>query len=559
MLIPDYEKRSARNKPVFWNAEADQAFDTLKQQISDCPTIFFMDENAPIFLHTDASDYGIGAYLFQVIDGVEKPIQIISKTLAKEQLNWSTPEKEAFAIIYALQKMDYLLRDVHFTLRTDHKNLTYINEAGSEKVYRWKLYIQPYDFQIEHIEGEKNIAADCLSRCCPLSEEIEQELCLIHNVENIQEVFTIIETQFKIPKDKYKAISRVHNSMVGHHGVDNTMLKLQQKDLSWTYMREHVKRFVKQCPCCQKLREKQLINHTHPFTAASLNPMERLNIDTIGPLPPDEYGNCHIIVIIDTFTRFVELYPAKDTTAIVAAIALLQHFGTYGCPSQILSDNGSQFVNNLIEEFLKLCDVEHLTTLAYSKEENTIVERANKEVMRHLRAIIFEKKTTDEWWKFLPIVKRIINSTPVASTGVAPARLLFGESIDLQKNMFVMPPKKEDDGEVSISLSEWATKMLKAQASILESAQKTQRKKDDAHMANADPKRTEYPIGSHVLIEYPPSRMSLKTPTKFHTNLKGPLRVIKIDKDDYTLLDLTNDKVELCHLSRIHPFVYVQG
>jgi hypothetical protein len=98
--------------------------------------------------------------------------------------------------------------------------------------------------------------------------------------------------------------------------------------------------------------------------------------------------------------------------------------------------------------------------------------------------------------------------------------------------------------------------MLKAQASILESAQKTQRKKDDAHMANADPKRTEYPIGSHVLIEYPPSRMSLKTPTKFHTNLKGPLRVIKIDKDDYTLLDLTNDKVELCHLSRIHPFVY---
>jgi len=556
VLIPNYEKRAARNLEVVWNAEAEQAFATIKEKISDCPTIFFMDDDAPIFLHTDASDYGIGAYLFQIIDGKERPIQIISKTLAKEQLRWSTPEKEAFAIIYALQKMDYLLRDVHFTLRTDHKNLIYINTAGSEKVYRWKIYIQSYDFQIEHIEGEKNVVADCLSRLCPLTEEIEQELCLIHEREHIQDVFTIIETQFIIPRDKYKVISKVHNSLVGHHGVENTMVKLNQGKKSWLYMREHVKRFVKMCPCCQKLREKQLINSTHPFTAASLNPMERLNIDTIGPLPPDENGNEHIIVIIDTFTRFVELYPAKDTTAVVAALALLQHFGTFGCPSQILSDNGTQFVNNLIEEFLKLCDVEHLTTLAYSKEENTIVERANKEVMRHLRAIIFEKKSITDWWKYLPIVKRIINATPVASTGVAPARLLFGESIDLQRNMFVLPSQKNIDGEISVSLSEWAANMLKTQEAILKSAQQVQKKKDDKHMADAAPERTEYPIGSHVLVEYPTTRMSLKTPTKFHTNLKGPLRVIKFDKNDYTLLDLTNNKEEKCHITRLHPFIY---
>ena len=114
--------------------------------------------------------------------------------------------------------------------------------------------------------------------------------------------------------------------------------------------------------------------------------MERLNVDTIGPLDMDDDQNCYIIVAIDCFTRFVELYPAKDTAAHPTAIALLHHVGRYGCPSTILSDNGSQYVNNIITEILKLINTEHCKTMAYSKEENAIVERANKEVLRHLRA-----------------------------------------------------------------------------------------------------------------------------------------------------------------------------
>ena len=82
-------------------------------------------------------------------------------------MRWSVPEKEAYAIVYAFQKLQYVLRDMHFTLRTDHKNLLYINEDGSAKVRRWKLAIQEYNFDIEHIAGEeKNVAADAFSRLC---------------------------------------------------------------------------------------------------------------------------------------------------------------------------------------------------------------------------------------------------------------------------------------------------------------------------------------------------------------------------------------------------------
>ena len=82
-----------------------------------------MDPTAPIYLHADASDYGIGAYLFQIVDGKDQPIAFMSKSLSGAELRWSTIEKECYAIVYALKKFEYLIRDTHFTLRTDHRNL----------------------------------------------------------------------------------------------------------------------------------------------------------------------------------------------------------------------------------------------------------------------------------------------------------------------------------------------------------------------------------------------------------------------------------------------------
>jgi hypothetical protein len=54
---------------------------------------------------------------------------------------------------------------------------------------------------------------------------------------------------------------------------------------------------------------------------------------------------------------------------------------------------------------------EHCLTLAYSKEENSLVERANKEVNRHLRAFTFDKSTVDDYRLALPMVQRIMNAT----------------------------------------------------------------------------------------------------------------------------------------------------
>jgi len=64
----------------------------------------------------------------------------------------------------ALDKFQYLLHSRPFVLQTDSRNLTFLNNASSSRVYRWKLAIQRYDFTIMHIPGKENVVADAFSR-----------------------------------------------------------------------------------------------------------------------------------------------------------------------------------------------------------------------------------------------------------------------------------------------------------------------------------------------------------------------------------------------------------
>jgi hypothetical protein len=88
----------------------------------------------------------------------------MSKLLTKPELKWSTIEKEAYAIVFAIIKFKDLLRDIPFVLRTDHKNLTYMRDSISKRVQRWRTSLMEYNFTVEHIPGIKNVAADAFSR-----------------------------------------------------------------------------------------------------------------------------------------------------------------------------------------------------------------------------------------------------------------------------------------------------------------------------------------------------------------------------------------------------------
>ena len=131
-LLTDYNK----TRRLVWTQESTAAFHETKLAISKCTTMHFMSDIAPITLHTDASDYGVGGYLFRIVDGIDQPVAFVSKSLNKSQLRWSVIQKEAYGIFYSCMYLQSLLLDRLFTIRTDHRNLLFITEASKPMIVR---------------------------------------------------------------------------------------------------------------------------------------------------------------------------------------------------------------------------------------------------------------------------------------------------------------------------------------------------------------------------------------------------------------------------------------
>ena len=75
-----------------------------------------------------------------------------------------------------------------------------------------------------------------------------------------------------------------------------------------------------------------------------------------------------ILVTIDKFSKWIELHKFAYVDTKETALALFVHFGRFGALSQIMSDRGSQFVNQVISEILAFVGTEHCLSIAYSKK-----------------------------------------------------------------------------------------------------------------------------------------------------------------------------------------------
>jgi hypothetical protein len=323
-------------------------------------------------------------------------------------------------------------------------------------------------------------------------------------------------------------------------------------------MTENVKQFIKICPFCQKSREDKVKNTTLPFTLSTSQAMKHLSVDSIGPLPQDDEGYQHILVVVDKFSRWVSLYPLRTMLAEETAEGLIQHCGTFGTPISIETDGGSSF-QGMADKVLSIIGARHNVAIAHSHQEQGIVENKNKEIMKHLRAFLFEQTTVAGWKSYLAFVQRICNAEVVEHMGVAPAQIIFGNAIDLNRGILI--PNTDSTTCDHGTMSDYVAKLIADQKAIIKIASELQEATDSKHLAERTAKLsggvTEFPIGSLVLMDYPDDGFTKggRPPNKLKLKLKGPLRVVSIDGPAYTLRDEASaTKLTVAHVSRLRLF-----
>jgi transposase InsO family protein len=162
-----------KNVKFEWTEECQKSFEKLRDALTSAPVLTIADPNKYYILHTDASDYAMGAVLMQEdSEGNLRVIAYASKTFNDAQKNYDTTDREALAVVWALEHFNTYCEGHKYTLLTDHQALSYIKSNKNEKkrIHRLALKLANYDVQLYYKPGKENHMADLLSRDYMISE-----------------------------------------------------------------------------------------------------------------------------------------------------------------------------------------------------------------------------------------------------------------------------------------------------------------------------------------------------------------------------------------------------
>ena len=177
-ILTDMTRKMCPNR-LQWTDESISAFKDIQQALGKNPVLHSPDFDKPFILQTDASDRGIGAVLLQGPPEDQHPLAFISRKLEPREVRYSTVEKEALAIKWALDSFKYYLLGREFIIQTDHKALQWMQRMKDTngRITRWYLAMQPFRFTVQHIPGKLNVTSDYLSRC--FNESLEGGECVM--------------------------------------------------------------------------------------------------------------------------------------------------------------------------------------------------------------------------------------------------------------------------------------------------------------------------------------------------------------------------------------------
>ena len=556
---PLYSLLSNKSKraKIVWTDITMDAFKRLRDGVAHAPLLHFLRKEGDIVLYTDASDVALGGHLVQFISSVPNTVCFVSKKFSDVQTRWSTTEKELYAIVYSILKLRAMLGGRFFTVRTDHKTLTYWHsENDTPKVIRWKERLTEFDFNVLHIEGEVNCVADALSRLCAGTTHVRKRTnpAALLNLQDAlpqpaprgrprkrqtadprsdrqvkaktsgagpspsSQGATPSSTRSHLDDIVHEAIIKeFHNDVAGHM---STLERLRKAGHNWRGMRDDIKRFRKNCPGCQFLTPNNRPAHGKHFTVLESRPFKRVYIDAIVELNGDPSYR-HIVVFICAMSRFVRLFPVKDLKGSTFRHVLRSYCNSY-FPQSLFWDNHGQFNNGDIDEVCQEFKIAVDTSTPYSHQENSLAERTIESVRGSFGR--WKMNHPEEPWShFISDCERIMNSQPIVGSGYTPFEIIYGTEFLSRFETLATP-----DAHLTEVNQLQADAATQAQGLLLQ-------KQQEVDHLNARSRRVVLPPGSRVLVT------NHKRKKQFDSTLwRGPYTVIRQEGDRLYVADLDN-------------------
>ena len=490
------------NHTITWNSHCTQAFNTLKERLISPPIMYSPNFSFPFILEVDACEYGIGCVLTQEYDKRKHVIAYASRTLSSAERNYSSVEREALAIVWATKHFRQYLEGGPVIVRSDCKALEWLKTARDPtgRLARWAMKLSPYNLIIQHRPGASNPNGDFMSRyplpdtplCHSELNSIESDLTILKDTNFLDDIrcqqgkgprlACIIRTLKENPsipfgdkhapyilindllykvrhKNSYtnhRLLGHKHLLVVpqslqhhmlhcahdhptaGHGGRFKTLFRLQSH-VYWPSMRRDVFKYVQSCTSCQRFKFNNAPTAPPMQLHYVTQPWHTIGVEIMGPFPPTPRQKRFLLVIVDYFTRWIELFALRSiTTTDIANILINEVICRYGAPSHILSDNGPQFVSQLFKEVCISLGINRKFTANYHPQTN-MTERVNRTLKAQIA--IYAERHPGIWDKEIQKLAFAMRTSVNETTGDTPAYLNFGRDPQTPFDLLLGHPK----------------------------------------------------------------------------------------------------------------------
>jgi len=324
----------------------------------------------------------------------------------------------------------------------------------------------------------------------------------------------------------------------GHLGYDRVYSLIRER-YYWCGMSEDVRHWLRACVVCQRVKSYHRRGRYPLAQEQSGAPLERCAMDVSGPWPTTTRGNTYLLVLQDYYSKWLEVWPIPNHKAPTVASKLVEFMSRYGCIHKLHSDQGPEFESHLMTALCKAWDIRKTRTTPYSPWSDGMVERANRTIKQILTCYVAEN--AEDWDQRTWAVMMAYNSTPHASTGMTPFRLMHSRCEDPELPTDLLYGREPTD----VAHVACPVKYVEGQRLVAQqiSARVAQTLRQSAVLQKRDHARgglrlVEYHVNDEVWWYYPP-----------HANRKlgvpwlGPFTVVGMNKPGNT--------VKICGLGRL--------